>query len=66
MSGTLASSFTAFISHTRAGSWWKRSLGEIVYNGLKRGQGDGVYVSRMHVYPNVWARAKGRERTGLL
>lgn len=66
VSGMVASSFTAYISHTLTDCWWKRGgLGEIVYGGLERG-GGALCVNCMHVYQNVLAGERDRERRGLL
>lgn len=50
VSGMVASSFTAYISHTLADCWWKRGgLGEIVYGGMERGGGQCVWIACMSI-----------------
>lgn len=66
MNGMVASSFTAYISHTLTDCWWKRG----------RPRRDSVWgfgerwgplcVNCMHVYKNVLVGEGDRERRGLL
>lgn len=64
VSGMVASSFTAYISHKLADCWWKRmGLGEIVCGGLERG-GGALCVNCTNVYQNVLAKERETERGG--
>lgn len=63
----VASSFTAYISHTLADCWWKRGgLGEIVYGGLERGEGGIVCELHACLSECVSERERDREWRGLL
>lgn len=60
VSGVVASSFTAYISHTLADCWWKRGgLGEIVYGGLERG---GGIVCELHACLSQCVSKRERQR----
>lgn len=64
MSGVVASSFTAYISHKLADCWWKRmGLGEIVRRGFGEGRG-ALCVNCTSVYQNVLAEGRETERGG--
>lgn len=62
VSGMVASSFTAYISHTFADCWWKGGgLAEVVYGALGEWGEGALYVKCMHVYRNVLVRETERE-----
>lgn len=67
VSGMVASSFTAYISHKLADCWWKRmGLGEIVRRGSERG-GGGIVCELHECLSECVSRREGdRERRGLL
>ena len=63
VSGMVASSFTAYISHTLADCWCvcvRGGLGEIVYGGLERGEG-GI-VCELHACLSECVSERERER----